>query len=63
MSPFLVALNWVNWPPCTLLSVIVVVTGVSDPCAQLGTQPWMLDVPVPVAVSGPQLDQVIPVMM
>jgi hypothetical protein len=28
---------------------MVVETGVSEPWAQLGTQPWILDVPVPVA--------------
>ena len=60
--PSLVALSWVNWPFCTPLSTMVVLVGVSEPAAQLGLQSRTPDVPVPVAVLGPQLDQVMPVI-
>ncbi len=61
--PSLVELTWVNWPPCGSLSTMVSGYGVSEPVAQSGTQPWMLDVPVPSASWGPQLDQTMPVTM
>ena len=40
---------------------MVAETGVSVPVAQLGTQPWMFEVPTPVARTEVQVDQVIDV--
>lgn len=53
----------VNIPSSGADMLIVVVTGVSDPCAQFGTHPWMSETPVPVALSAVQEDQVMPVTM
>jgi hypothetical protein len=49
VDPLRVSVYAVNCPPAGSDKVRVVETGVSEPWAQLGTQPWILDVPVPVA--------------
>jgi len=49
VDPLRASVYSVKWPPAGSDRVMVAGTGVSEPSAQLGTQPWMLDVPVPVA--------------
>ena len=43
------SISLVKYPCFGSRSAIHVVTGVSVPAAQLGTHPWMLLVPLPVA--------------